>query len=217
MSWKCYQIISVSTCVSFLFLWHLHHELVQVYAVSGATTSEPLRNRNVLAVALRDLVPLTCNANITQASCQNWTAKFGTNTTYATRVFVPCGECVRMDRAGNITFNDGLDIVGKLVFPDGYRVNVSSTLIVVQGLMDIKATGEVSGMPYIQFTMIGNNASTVFTPVNANANVCGVNTSTCSTGKKGIVVAGGNINRTSIKCQSNKNHPCSLTPIFPPK
>jgi hypothetical protein len=101
-----------------------------------------------------------------------------------------------MDLFGNVTFNDGLDIVGKLVFPDGYRVNVYSTLIVVQGVLDMKATGVVTGTPSIQFIMIGDNLDTVFTPVDVNANACGV--STCSTGKKGVIVAGGTVNRKSL-------------------
>jgi hypothetical protein len=171
------------------------HLIKGIEAVPYSTPQKQLRTRNLKFDATRDLVPLICNANINKATCQNWSTKFGNNSVYSTRVIVPCGECIIMDHVGDITFNDGLDIVGKLVFPDGYRVNVYSTLIVVQGVLDMKATGPVTGTPYIQFTMIGDNVNTVFTPVDANANVCGI--STCSTGKKGIVVAGGTVNRKS--------------------
>lgn len=176
------------TCISWVFLlWYLQ--------IIEGTPEQHLRGRKLLFNVNRDLVPLSCNANIDQATCLNWSVKFGSNSFYSTRVVVPCGECVIMDHFGNITFNDGLDIVGKLVFPDGYRVNVYSTLVVVQGILDMKATGAVTGTPSIQFIMIGNNMETVFTPVDTNANACGGNI--CSTGKKGIVVAGGTVNRKS--------------------
>jgi G8 domain len=142
----------------------------------------------------RNFVPLSCNNNISATVCHKWSTKFGTTRIYNNRVIVPCGECITMDHIGDITFNDGLDIVGKLVFPDGYNVNVSSTMIVVQGVLEMKSTQPVTGTPSIRLTMIGNNTENSFTPVYENANVCGI--STCVVGKKGIVVAGGTVDST---------------------
>ena len=179
--WRHFSLL----CIPFFLLAQL----------SDSSPQGQVRGRALPSLALRDLVPLTCNANIGKAICQSWAAKFGTKSVHSTRVVVPCGQCVIMDHVGNITFNDGLEINGRLIFPDGYSVHVYSTMIVVQGILDMKSTGAVTGMPYIQFTMIGDNEDTVFTPLNENAYVCGV--STCSAGKKGIIVAGGTVNRTS--------------------
>ena len=99
-----------------------------------------------------------------------------------------------MDHAsGNLSLLGGLDVLGKLVFPDGYNLNLVTTMIAVQGELEMTASKPVDGTPQIKFTMIGNDDQMTFTPIDANANACeGV--STCTTGKKAIVVAGGKVN-----------------------
>jgi hypothetical protein len=99
---------------------------------------------------------------------------------------------------GSLQLLDGFDIRGKLVFPNGYRLNLTSSAIVVQGELQMTSLKRVDGVPDVIFTMIGSLTNTTFTPVDVNANACkGV--STCTIGKKAIVVAGGKITRTLSK------------------
>jgi hypothetical protein len=94
-------------------------------------------------------------------------------------------------QGGKLTLQQGIDIVGKLVFPDGYKLDLSASIISIQGELEIQATKPVDGVPNIKFTMIGNFDKT-FTPVGENARACN-GASSCSVGKKVIVVAGGKV------------------------
>lgn len=96
--------------------------------------------------------------------------------------------------AADLQLNNGIDIIGKLVFPDGYKLNLQSTLIVVQGELHITSTKQVTGVPDVRFTMIGSDTTLTFTPVGNNANAC-KNVATCASGKKAIIVAGGKVTR----------------------
>ena len=153
---------------------------------------------------IRDLKPLACNANIAKAKCKTWTTFFGSGTSYSSRVIVPCGQCIIMNMGGgSLRLLDGLDIQGKLVFPNGYRLNITSSAIVVQGELQMTSLKRVDGIPDVVFTMIGDRTNTTFTPIDVNANACkGV--STCTIGKKAIVVAGGKITRTSLYGSSER-------------
>lgn len=148
---------------------------------------------------ISDFVPLECNANLDTAPCASWTSKFGDNGTYEARIVIPCGECVRMNYSGGIlTLNGGLDVQGKLEFPDsGPAIEVVSTMIAVQGELKITSTKSVDGKPMVKLTMIGQEVLS-FTPIGNNANKCGG--ATCDAGKKSIVVAGGKVDR---KCKES--------------
>jgi G8 domain len=143
---------------------------------------------------IKNFQTLSCNTFLASSTCKSWSSTFGTNSSISTRVTIPCGECVVMDHAnGNLALLGGLDIIGKLIFPDGYRLNLTSTMIVVQGELEMIASKPVDGIPNVKFTMIGSDGSLTFTPVDVNTKACkGV--TTCSVGKKGIVVAGGKVN-----------------------
>jgi G8 domain len=148
--------------------------------------------RNLQVDGMRDFKPLTCNSALATAQCVPWTTKFGTSTVYPTRVTIPCGQCVTMDLAGGIlNLQGGIDIIGKLVFPNGYKLSLTAPVIAIQGELQMTASKPVDGIPNIKFTMVGLN-DMYFTPVDVNANACkGV--ATCNVGKKSIVVAGGKV------------------------
>jgi G8 domain len=93
---------------------------------------------------------------------------------------------------GSLNLLGGLEILGKLVFPDGYKLNLSANIVIVQGELEMTATKAVDGIPNIKLTMVGSN-DFAFTPIDANARACGGN-NTCPVGKKGIIVAGGTVN-----------------------
>ena len=138
-----------------------------------------------------DFVPLGCNSMIDSASCTTtWSSLFGPGSEQSERITIPCGQCVTMDHAGDtLTLVQGLDIQGKLVFPDNYSLHIISPMIVVQGELEMTATKPVNGEPSITFTMTGQTANT-FAPIEDNINACGGD---CNVGKKSITVAGGKV------------------------
>lgn len=157
-------------------------------------TSFALPHRQLQDDGISDFVPLTCNANLASASCTPWTSIFGTAASYpsSNRLGIPCGQCVTMDLAGGrLDLFGGLDVFGKLVFPDGYKVLVNSPIIAVQGELVMTSTKPVDGTPDVKFTMIGDSNMTL-TPIDTNAKKCNGST-TCAVGKKAIVVAGGKV------------------------
>jgi G8 domain len=169
---------------------------VNAASLRNTTSSESdlfsLTSRQLQVDGVKDFVPLTCNANLDAATCTSWSSKFGAESSYSTRLVIPCGECVTMDLSSEgLVLLAGIDIIGKLVFPDGYKLNLSSTVIAIQGELEMTATKTVDGIPNIKFTMIGNNDK-FFNPVDVNAGACHGAVS-CSVGKKAIVVAGGKV------------------------
>ena len=152
-----------------------------------------VESRRLQVDGMKDFVPLACNANIATATCASWTSIFGPSKSFSERIVIQCGQCVTMDVAGgSLELSGGIDVIGKLVFPDNYILNMSSQIIAVQGELEISATKAVDGIPNIIFTMKGN-VDRSFTPIGANTGACN-GAVTCNAGKKGIVVAGGKVN-----------------------
>jgi hypothetical protein len=142
--------------------------------------------------AANDFVPLSCNANVASTSCGTWTSRFGSGATVSSRIIIPCGQCITMNHPGpTLMLQDGIDIQGKLVFPNS-NVNliINTPVVVVQGLLDMRASKPVDGTPSIRFVLTGENEQT-FTPIGSNANACGGGK--CSVGKKSFTVAGGRL------------------------
>ena len=151
-------------------------------------TYDTIPDAELLEVA--DFVPLSCNAVF--STCVPWSKTFGTGATQVARVVVKCGACITMDHPGpTLTLQNGLDIQGKLVFPDNYKLQIQSPLIVVQGELQMQASKPVDGVPSIRFIVTGSSDQ-FFTPIGSNANACG---GSCNVGKKSITVAGGKVNR----------------------
>ena len=163
-----------------------------------------------------DFVSLSCNSNIERATCVNWSSALGSIDVYNDRVTVPCGQCITMDRQGKIQFNGGLDVIGKLVIPDKSAIELVSTMITVQGQLEMTSTKPVDAQNSIKFTMIGNSDMS-FEPVGENANNCR-GAATCAIGKKSIVVAGGQVDSECSKvvaCMSvQARETVTLTKLF---
>jgi G8 domain len=164
--------------------------------LSHVDTSSLSPLRQLQGDGMNDFRTLSCNVNIASATCITWSSTFGTSNSHSTRITIPCGQCVTMDHVGgDLVLLGGLDVVGKLVFPDGYNLNLLSTMIVVQGELQMTSSKAVDGIPNVKFTMFGDDSLLMFTPVDVNTNACkGV--STCSIGKKAIIVAGGKVTGT---------------------
>ena len=173
----------------------------------------------VLNREVKPFKPLHCNANLTTAPCQSWTSMFGTFNKFATLVTVPCGTCIIMDvndrtlGSSPLELLGGIDIHGKLVFPDtgygsNYTLSIIATMMVVQGELSMTSvTKPINGRPNIHITMVGQNINHTFTPVDNNAMGCTIgNTVTptpCTIGKKAIVVAGGKVNSKLMRFIQN--------------
>jgi hypothetical protein len=159
--------------------------------ILGVDRSKTTPSTRMLEMA--DFVPLGCNMNVNSAPCTSWTDIFGTDDVKTDRITIPCGKCIEMDFTGpTLELLGGLDIHGKLVFPDEYKLSITTTLIAVQGQLDIEASKPVDGEPSIKFTLVGEDDQS-FTPIKENASACN-NGQDCNAGKKGIVVAGGKVN-----------------------
>lgn len=148
-----------------------------------------------------DFVPLDCNAGLKiedTTSCVTWSSMFGSSGSFSERIEIPCGKCVLMDYTGDIlTLNGGIDVYGKLVFPDNDKsLEVVTPIVAVQGQLKMTSTKPVDGKSMIKFTMIGQDTMT-FTPIHNNANKCNGEVD-CITGKKAIVVAGGQVDSKHI-------------------
>ena len=148
-----------------------------------------------------DFVPLRCNQDVIHMDtqlCTSWSNYFSAFT-FTSRVVIPCGVCLLIahnDDSMNsitLTFQDGLDIQGKLVIlgHDDYIVTIQSTLIVVQGELVVNTTDQtVDGNARVRFILQGNQEQS-FEPVEENALACDYGTQPCHIGKKAFVVAGG--------------------------
>lgn len=137
--------------------------------------------------------PLDCNYGISNVSCIPWSTRFGDAPIQMDRVVVDCGECIVMDFAGGpvLTLLGGIDIRGKLVFPDGYELTVNSTMVAVQGELILRSTKPIDGIPAIKFFMTGETDQ-FFEPIGNNAMKCD-GRRLCLAGKKAIAVAAGRI------------------------
>lgn len=142
-------------------------------------------------------VPLSCNLALGGAKCEPWTSVFGHKVLYNAKVIVPCGECIIMDLPGpKLRLEKGIDVQGKLLFPDGYKLHVETSSIIVQGELSMTSTSIVSQAPKIRVTMIANETSMI-KPFGNNQKACPLGG--CDVGQRSISVAGG---RVSCKCLS---------------
>jgi len=141
-----------------------------------------------------DFIPLSCNNEADLLLCDPW--PFGTDTG---AVEIPCNTCYNMGvfTGGEyIRLTGPLDIKGKLDFPDGTRVTIETTGIIVQGELAMTSTKEVNGIPDIVIKFTGSD-DVYFRPHSDNRRVCESGSDIeeyCNLGVKPFVVAGGKLN-----------------------
>jgi hypothetical protein len=115
-----------------------------------------------------------------------------------------------MDHPGpEVTFLQGIDIIGKLVFPSDEPqdpITFYTTSITVQGELDLQSTlTPVTGTPNVQFIMTGEKDKQAFRPVGENIGACSTYdfSGNCPVGRKAITVAGGKVTRTYLSAHPN--------------
>jgi len=143
------------------------------------------------SLVMDDFVPLDCNKG---TECVPWSSKFGNKRSFAKTVTITCGECVRMDMQGSMTFRNGIDIHGTLEFPEpedpSSQLTVVASKIIVQGLLKMRATKNTDGKPNYMFYM-NREVEQMFRPFGPNAGKCPQRN--CVVGMKSITVAGGQV------------------------
>lgn len=146
--------------------------------------------------------PLNCNDGELD-ECVNFSDWYDPSIrTYENMFTIDCGICVVMDDRipSGVTFDflGGLDIQGKLVFPEpsdsSYRLRIRTPTIIVQGELEMSATKEVDGEPNYIFRMTGDQDYS-FQPADNNAAI-----GLTDVGKRAITVAGGKVTR-KYTCQ----------------
>jgi len=130
--------------------------------------------------------PLTCTPS--SWNCAPW--KFGLD---PSNVVIPCDECYTLEEYTNneiISINGTLNIIGKLEIPNGSKVTIKTTGIIVQGELDIVSSKIIDGTPDITIQLLGDDDTVTFTPDSTNSQVC---SGPCELGAKPFVVAGGKV------------------------
>lgn len=139
-----------------------------------------------------DFRPLACNAGLSSAPCNSWTSMFSGAMSHTSEIVIPCGECVTMDYSGALNLAQGLDIQGKLVFPDGAKVTLRTPYVRIQGELHMFSSKAPNGQEQVKFVIDGiDQTVTSFIPADSNRDACGG--FACTAGKKPIVVAGGKL------------------------
>lgn len=183
----------------FVFVWTLGICSVTAGSIRGALVANETSvvqftpHKRKLQSGL--FTSLDCNAELESEHCDaTWTSQFGSNQAlHSLPVVIPCGQCITMNFPGEkLQLQGGLDIQGKLVFPDGYKLELESPYIRVQGELHMTSSKIVDGNPDIRVLLTGTDTDkTAFRPADSNADLCqGI---PCQVGKKPIVVAGGRL------------------------
>ncbi len=111
---------------------------------------------------------------------------------------IPCNQCLTFDMTGNVTFADGIDIKGKLVFPVNHQATIYTPFVIVQGELEITVDrAEISPDNEATRFILTGTQDVTFTPTDApNQNACPGNA--CNLGPKPFLVAGGKVNIDSM-------------------
>ena len=88
-----------------------------------------------------------CNAALSSEPCDiTWSSLFGATSIHSKTVVIPCGKCVVMDHVSrgigssstsSLILESGLDVQGKLIFNDGYALDLITRNILVQGELHV--------------------------------------------------------------------------------
>jgi len=134
----------------------------------------------------------TCNLEANGAELQPECVPWSFGTTSESEVVIPCGECYTMSgfTAGQEITIGGLNILGKLEFPDGTALTLKTPYIFVQGSLKMESIGSIGASEKIKIILTGDT-DVMFTPNGNNAALCP--SGGCNVGSRPVVVAGGKV------------------------
>ena len=166
--------------------------------------SEDDEDQRLLSSQHGGFVALPCNTPM--GECVSWSDQAYDPS--AGMVTIPCGTCVIMDDVGpTLSIENGIDVVGKLVIPDGKRITITTPFFYVQGILEMTSTRATSGEEdvKISLTSTDDNMSHSLVPhdmaniFSNNANMCP--STGCNVGNRPFVVAGGQLNINGLQSQ----------------
>ncbi len=136
------------------------------------------------------LLDAPCNKDLASDPC---TTTFSSLVQIDSPTIIPCGTCAVVDSnlEESLTLL-GLNIEGKLVFPNNRKITIKTPFVYVQGQLDISADAVVSPDNLAVSFILTGSIDQMFTPHAYNSNAC--NGRSCAVGKKPFLVAGGRIN-----------------------
>jgi hypothetical protein len=155
-----------------------------------------VQNHRVLVSDHNNFLPLSCNQDACSAGTSTWTTE---GYDLGRTVVIPCGRCVTMDYGGDLLVLPlGLDVQGSLFFPDGYKLQMETTFVRVQGNLHMRATKSVTEEPNVRILLTSTGEGlNDFVPTHNNQLACTPHEEDepeeCHVGNKPIVVAGGRL------------------------
>jgi len=157
--------------------------------------NQEARFLSVNSAEIGSFQPLTCNALLdTVTDCSSTVSSMDLSSV----ITIPCGECWTWDLTGEQTLK-GLDIEGKLIFPDNHVVNITTPYVFVQGELVIPNSQSTiePGNVGVSITLVtkSSGADITFRPSqDPNRNVCEeFDSKRCNLGKMPFLIAGGRV------------------------
>eukprot|EP00521_Asterionellopsis_glacialis_P012140 CAMPEP_0195303880 /NCGR_PEP_ID=MMETSP0707-20130614/33501_1 /TAXON_ID=33640 /ORGANISM="Asterionellopsis glacialis, Strain CCMP134" /LENGTH=349 /DNA_ID=CAMNT_0040367547 /DNA_START=211 /DNA_END=1257 /DNA_ORIENTATION=+ len=149
--------------------------------------------------------PLSCNHNIMEEPCTLWSEYFGTTeTTFEQTATIPCGVCIRLEEHFDVTFEGGLDVVGRLLIVPSFSgdISIHTTSIIVQGVLSIYSFAHRIPQSHskLHIELFNTNGDEIhFIPHDENKDIC----NPCNAGKMPIAVAGGRLDIHAMPTSGN--------------
>lgn len=146
--------------------------------------------------------PSSCNDGVETEPCLDFSSLVEAALSADSAAVVPCGECyaVDYDDSSTVTLPNGLDVLGRLRFPETASVTINTTSVVVQGLWDMEKPAAGNK---VKITLYGTEEKTLY-----HMSKCGGEghenaldlecTDVENVGKKPFIVAGGKVNINAI-------------------
>ena len=160
---------------------------------------------------------------IDSAPCETFSSQ---NYDLSQTVEIPCGSCITMDLVGDQTFQKGLDVQGKIIFPSTRSsLNITTPFVFVQGEFIIEELS-MRTIPQtdkdLEFHFVGTDDVTFVSHPDQVFDKC---SGGCNVSKKPFVVAGGRVDiqgmnemcNTWTRVQATEDAGASeVIPIAPP-
>ena len=171
-------------------------------AASSFIAAAVLASSSLFGSATASMVaydPLSCNVDIHScdiASATPLSTIIAAGTNSSSHVTIPCNTGAYADYSGGekVTLPNGMDVVGRLIFPPSANVEIKLKALFVQGMLDMVKPHEGN---QVVISLYGEEEVTFYP--HESTGLEGVNI-----GFKPIVVAGGrlNIDAADINCPS---------------
>ena len=156
--------------------------------------------------------PLDCNVDLSAAPCTTKVSDI-LSSLINSPLIIPCGECVLFDLEQDVIIAGGLNIKGKLKFPNNQKVTIHTPFVIVQGELSIKVDHDTisPNSESVAFNITGME-DIKFKPTDSpNTDACALSNGECNLGRKPFVVAGGKLNIDAFPSSCSTHTPILAT------